>query len=53
MKVKKVIFNAKTGKIKEVEEEMEFSPQSEEEEVSVDLKDLKKLVEYAKSQGWI
>ena len=49
----KVIYvNAKTGKVEEKDEEVKIEAIKTKEE-GVDLRDLKKLIEYAKKQGWI
>ena len=52
MKVKTLIHDAKLGKseIKEIEREL---PEPEPIKYSVDLRDVSKLMQYAKKQGWI
>jgi len=53
MKAKRLIVDVRTGRKKV--ETFEFTPPKavEREEIGVDLKDLKRLLEYAKTKGWI
>jgi len=54
VKVKVLKSDVKTGKSKVVEKDIKlpkFEPM--EKSVVVDLRDLEKLLEYAKSKGWI
>jgi hypothetical protein len=51
-KAKKLVVNVATGAVRE--EEFDFSPPaSVPSPGTVDLEDLRKLVAYAKKQGWI
>jgi len=52
VKVKVLEINAKTGKSKVVERDIEIPPQPKRVE-GVDLTELAKLIKYAKSKGWI
>ena len=53
MKAKRLIVDVRTGR-KRVET-FDFTPPKtvEREEIGVDLKELKELLNYAKKQGWI
>ena len=52
---KRIIYDVKTGKKQEVNEDrIEINkPADIDENLKVDLRDLKKIVNYAKKQGWI
>jgi len=52
VKGKIIEFDVKTKQIKEKEEEI-VEPKEVAQEISIDFKALKKLIDYAKSKGWI
>jgi len=54
VKIKKLIYDVRTGKQEIKEEEVkEVIEPAKQEEISINLKELKQLLDYAKRQGWI
>jgi len=53
MIVKKIIYDVKKRVGRIIEEDIELPVIREKEPILLDLKDLGKLIQYAKKQGWI
>jgi len=55
VKVRVVECDVRTGKVREFERDVDLPPAvvDDMEENKIDLRDVKKLIKYAKEQGWI